>query len=206
MHFPVYLLIPAVAAVIYTVASLLFKRGYEEGAGTLATFHWSNLICMPVFAPLFFFNPGPLPVAEWWRPALVAAMMYSGTWIAFAAIRRGDVSMVTPILGTKVVFVALASVALSTTEPGTALWLAAFLTAAGIFVIGKGDLRPGRANGIAILMCLGSSLIYGVTDVLVAHWAGKFGGTTFLGALPQFLGIYSLLSLAGSRRGIMQLG
>ena len=205
MHVPVYLLLPAVAALVYTVASLLLKRGYQEGAGTLATFHWSNLIGMPVFLPLFFIHPGPMPLEEWWRPALVAALMYSGTWLTFAAIRRGDVSMVTPILGTKVVFVALAVVSLADGGLGTGLWLAAFLTTAGIFVIGKGDLRRGKANGLALFLCLCSSLIFGVTDVIISDWAVKFGGTAFLASLPQFLGLYSLLSLPGSKRGALRL-
>jgi drug/metabolite transporter (DMT)-like permease len=205
MHVPAYLILPAAAAVIYTISSLLFKRGYEEGAGTLATFHWSNLISMPVFLPLFFIHPGPFPVTEWWRPGLVAALMYIGTWITFVAIRRGDVSMVTPILGTKVVLVAVALVAISGNGPGTGLWVAAFLATAGIFIIGKGDWRPGKAHGGAILLCLGSALLFSVSDVLISHWAGNYGGTAFLAALPQFFGLFSLLSLLGAKPGTMHL-
>ncbi|HWB06128.1 MAG TPA: DMT family transporter [Verrucomicrobiales bacterium] len=205
MHLPAYLLIPAAAAFIYTVASLLFKRAYEEGAGTLTVFHWSNLVSMPVFLPLFFSNHGAFPASDWWRPGVVAALMYIGTWIMFAAIRRGDISMVTPILGTKVVLVALTLVAISGSGPGSGLWLAACLATAGIFIIGKGDLKPGKANGGALLMCLGSSLLYSVSDVLIAHWAGNHGGTAFLAALPQFFGLFSLLSLIGSKPGSMRL-
>src|SRR6187402_1420956 len=154
MHLPYWLLLPAVAAVVYTVASLFFKRGYSEGAGTMQTFHCTNLVAMPFFLPLFFVNPGYLPLSDLWRPALTAALIYAGTLGTFAAIRRGDVSMVTPILGTKVLFVAIGVVTISEGTLSSGLWAAALLATAGIFFIGRPDLRPGRAGGPAILMCL----------------------------------------------------
>lgn len=205
MHVPYWLLIPAVAAVVYTVASLFFKRGYGEGAGTLQTFHWTNLIAMPFFLPLFFVNPGHLPLTEMWRPALTSVLIYAGSLGAFAAIRRGDVSMVTPILGTKVLFVALGVVTITGGTLSAGLWTAALLATAGIFFIGRPDLKPGSAAGPAILMCLVSSALFGLTDVLIGHWAAKFGGTVFLAAIPQFLGVFSLIAMAGSRTPVLRL-
>lgn len=205
MSVPYWLLLPAVAAVVYTVASLFFKRGYGEGAGTMQTFHWSNFLAMPLSAPLFFVNPGHLPLTELWRPALISAFIYAGSLGTFAAIRRGDVSMVTPILGTKVIFVALGVVIISGGGLSTGLWTAALLATAGIFFIGRPDLLPGRAGGPAILLCLVSSLFFGLTDVLIGKWAGKFGGTAFIAAIPQFLGCFSLLTIACSRTPVVRL-
>lgn len=205
MHPPVYLLIPAVAAVVFTVASLFYKRGYAEGAGTMQTFHWANFIGMPVCAPLFFVNPGHLALTELWRPALAALLIYLGSLGTFAAIRRGDVSMVTPILGTKVVFVALAFVAFSGSTLSPGLWAAAVLATAGIFLIGKPDLNPGRAGGPAILLCVISSVFFGLTDVLIGEWAHEYGGTTFLAVIPQFLGVFSMAALLGSKGPLPRL-
>jgi len=205
MHFPAYLLIPAAAAVIYTVSSLLFKRAYAEGAGTLTAFHWANFIGMPVAAPLFFINAGSLPPAEWWRPALVAGTIYLGSLGTFSAIRRGDVSMVTPILGTKVLFVAALAFVFSNQELSTGLWGAAVLATAGIFVIGRADLKPGSANGPAILLCLGSSLLFAITDLLIGKWAHLFGGTAFLAAIPQFIGLYSLVAGFCTKAPVLRL-
>ena len=205
MHFPAYLLIPAVAAVFYTLSSLMHKRGYAHGAGSLQTFHWANLIGMPFFIPLFFVNPGHLPLAEWWRPALTSGLIYIGSWSTFAAVKRGDVSMVTPILGTKVVFVALGYVAFSghTLSPG--LWAAAILATAGVFVVGAGDLKPGKAGRMAIALCLSSAFFFGLTDVLIGEWAQAHGGTAFLASIPQFLGVYSLIAIALSRTPVLRL-
>lgn len=205
MHFPAYLLIPAVAAVFYTVSSLMHKRGYAEGAGTRQTFHWANFIGMPFFLPLFFVNPGNLPVAEMWRPALTSALIYLGSLSTFAAVQRGDVSMVTPILGTKVVFVALGVVALSGQTLSAGLWAAAILATAGILVTGRGDFKPGRDGWPAIGLCLASAFFFGLTDVLIGQWAQAYGGTTFLASIPQFLGVYSLAAVALSRSPVLRL-
>lgn len=205
MSVPYWLLLPAAAAVIYTVASLFFKRGYGEGAGTMQTFHWANLIAMPFCAPLFLANPGHLPLTELWRPALTAACIYAGSLGTFAAIRRGDVSMVTPVLGTKVIFVALGVVTISGGGLSTGLWIAALLATAGIFFIGSPDLRSGRTGGPAILLCLVSALFFALTDVLIGQWAKQYGGTTFLAVIPQFLGVFSLLTVACSRTPVLRL-
>jgi drug/metabolite transporter (DMT)-like permease len=184
---PFYLLLPLACALVYTVGSLLFKRAYLEGAGPIESFHWANILAMPFFLPLFFVNPGNLPPADWWRPILTSALIYAGAWCTFAAIAKGDVSLVTPVLGTKVVFVAFTAVALAGTSLSPTLWLAAFLTTAGIVLVGIGDAKPGRARADALILGLLSSLFFGVSDVLIGMWAPKFGGTTFLAALPAAL-------------------
>ncbi len=205
MHFPYWLLIPAFAAVTYTVSSLFFKRGYGEGAGATQTFHWTNFMAMPLCAPLFFVNPGQLLLADLWRPALTSGLIYVGSLATFAAIRRGDVSLVTPILGTKVLFVALGVVTISGGTLSIGIWTAALLATAGIFFIGRPDLQPGRAGGPAILLCLISSALFALTDVLIVQWAEKYGGTTFLAIIPQFIGVFSAIAIATSREPVMRL-
>jgi uncharacterized membrane protein len=195
---PFYLLLPLACALVYTVGSLLFKRAYLEGAGPIESFHWANILAMPFFLPLFFINPGSLPPADWWRPILTSALIYAGAWCTFAAIAKGDVSVVTPVLGTKVVFVAFTAVALAGTSLSPTLWLAAFLTTAGIVLVGIGDAKPGRARADALILGLLSSLFFGVSDVLIGMWAPKFGGTTFLAALPQCIGLFSLAAIPAS--------
>lgn len=217
MQFPAYLFLPTLAAAVYAVATLCHKRGYAQGAGVQQTFHWANLIGMPVFAPLFFMNPRDAGAVEWWRPAVVAALLYCGNLSTFAAVRRGDVSMVTPVLGTKVVFVALGVLALSGQTLSTGLWVAAALAMLGIIVMSRSDMRPGAANGAAIGLCLLASVFFGLTDVLIAEWVPRYGGNVFLASIPEFIGLFSLVAIlrpgghsmkltAGSRKWVLTGG
>ena len=196
MHVPAYLLIPALAAVVYTVAALCHKRGYAQGAGVMTTFHWANLLAMPFAVPLFFIRPQPLPLLEMWRPAVAAALIYCGSWATLAAVRRGDVSMVTPVLGTKVVFVAAGVTGISGLPLSAGLWAAAVLATLGIFVMGRTDWRPGSGSGAAIWLCLAASVLFGLTDVLIAQWVPLYGGNIFLGSIPLLLGAFSLAAIA----------
>ena len=107
---PYYLLLPLAAAILYTLSSMLVKRGFEEGARTTPTFHLANLMGAVLFSPLFFFGDTPVSWHSIYQPLIVGFMIYVGGWLTFMAVNKGDVSLVTPILGTKVIIVAVAAV------------------------------------------------------------------------------------------------
>lgn len=196
--FPWYLLIPLLAAAVYAGASLFFKQAYAAGAGSQAVFLWVNLTGMVMFFPLFAFSAGLPPVSEWWKPALMALLFYTGHWTTFAAIKAGDVSLVTPLMGTKVVLTALVARAVSATPLPGGLWMAAVLTTAGILVLGLRDLRRA-ASAAAVGWCLLSAAIFAVADVLIGHWAAGFGRPAFLASTFLILGAISLVSTGFQR-------
>lgn len=191
---PIYLLVPVFAAIIYSLGSIAIKRALKEGVTLDQSFHLTNLALGLMFLPLIFFEQKE--VIDWsqiWKPLTMGLTFFSGNWLTFIAIRRGDVSLVTPIMGTKVVFVAIAVVVLTHKMPSVALWIAAILTTIGIFVIGMADLKGGRHIVLTISLALGSAMIFGCCDVLVSWWSGGFGGPTFLVVASGSISFYSLI-------------
>lgn len=188
---PWYLLIPLLAAAVYAAASLFFKQAYAAGADSRAVFLWVNLTGMVMFFPLFALSEGLPPPGEWWKPALMAMLFYTGHWTTFAAIKAGDVSLVTPLMGTKVVLTALVARTVSATPLPTGVWVAAVLTTVGILVLGGRDLRRA-ASAVAVGWCLLSAGIFAVADVLIGHWAAGFGRPAFLASTFLLLGLLSL--------------
>ena len=144
------------------------------------SFHLSNVVLGLVFLPLLFFETQEVNWSEWWKPVIMSAVFFVATWLTFLAIRRGDISLVTPLMGTKVVFVAVGMVLITGKALTSALWIASFLTAIGIFVMGLGDIKGGSHLLFTILVTLGSAALYGLSDVLVNWWAGGFGAMSFL--------------------------
>jgi drug/metabolite transporter (DMT)-like permease len=191
---PYHLLMPLLAAAGYTVSSLFFKKGYGEGASAAQAFHWANLLGMLLLGGTAFLGTG-MAWADAWRPALVAGLIYAGSLATFAAIRAGDVSLVTPLLGAKVVFVALVTPWIIGSGLSWLVWLACFLAAAGIFLMGKMDFATGQGKGQAVGYCLISCAFFAVSDVILQKWAPEYGGYTFLGSLAALVGIYSLIHL-----------
>ncbi len=205
MAFPWYLLIPLFAAGLYAAASLFFKQAYAQGLGMKEAFYWLNFAGMVFFAPLLLTVETWPPPGEWWKPAVAGGMIFLGTWTTFAAIRAGDVSLVTPLMGTKVVLTALVAGVLAGTRLPTGLWVAAILTTVGILVLGWRDLQRGRGKAAAVGLCLLSSGIFAGADVLIGHWAGPFGRGAFLGTAFVGIGLLSLATWRHQAPGVFKI-
>ena len=199
----VHLLFPLTAAVIYSLASLFFKQSYQRGATATQTFHISNMIGGLFFMPLWIFGDHIAPT-DLWHPALVAGLICCAGFTMFTAIRLGDVSLVTPLMGTKVMFVALALVATGEAMT-TGLWVASVLTPLGILLIGFKDLRKAQSGSRAVGFAILSSLLFGVSDVILQHWAPLYGGFAFLGAMAVMIALVSFTMLAATRWREMKL-
>ncbi len=205
MEFPWYLLIPLWSAGLYAAASLYFKQAYAHGLGMMEAFYWLNFTGLVIFAPLWFAAGKWPPPAEWGKPVVAAALVFAGTRATFAAIRAGDVSLVTPLMGTKVVLTAFLAVVLAGTRLPAGLWAAALLTTLGILVLGWRDLRQGQGNARAVGWCLLSSLIFAGADVLIGHWAGGFGRGVFLAAAFGRIGVVSLATYRWQAPGVFRV-
>ncbi len=177
-----FLLIPFVAGIVYSVASLLIKRAAEHGVGPWRTAFVCNLSVAILAAP-FLLQGGdiPLPWGEWPQLVIVGTTFLVGQIFTFYAIERGALSIATPILGTKVIFVALFTVLLIGAAVPGKLWLAAFLTAGALFLFGGGNATQASRTQFR-LTALWAGLAafnFAVTDVLVQKWGPHWGGARF---------------------------
>jgi drug/metabolite transporter (DMT)-like permease len=189
---PLYLLLPIAAAAVYALGSIAVKRALQEGVRMGQSFHLANLVLGALFLPLALVGGREARWEEVWRPLAMGTTFFVGHWLTFVAIRRGDISLVTPLMGTKVVFVAVAVVLLSGLMPSGPLWIAACLTTLGIFTMGLGDLKGGANLAFTVAASLSSALVFGVSDVLVSTWAKGFGAMPFLAAGSATVSLWSL--------------
>jgi drug/metabolite transporter (DMT)-like permease len=177
---PYYLLLPLAAAIIYSLGSIVIKRALAEGVTMDQSFHLTN-ICLGVsFLPLLLWETHPVDWSQVGKPIAMGVAFFVGNWLTFLAIRRGDVSLVTPVLGTKVVFVAIGMTLLTGAAPTPPLWFAAVLAMVGIVLMSLTDLRGGQKVGFTVAVTLASAVFFGLNDVIVAMWAEDFGIYAFL--------------------------
>ncbi|MCD8535309.1 MAG: DMT family transporter [Verrucomicrobia bacterium] len=194
MKSPSYLWLPLIASVIYSIGALYFKKGFQNGAGLLRTFFINNWFLAAGFIPLALMDGWDRPWERSWQPILAGSLFYFGNLFTFLGIRVSDISLVTPILGTKTVFVAFfaAAVIHEGTLPAT-MWIAALLTALAIFILGWTDFKKGEFISLGILYTIVATAFFGLCDTLVAHWARSFGVFSF--SAVMFI-TAALLSLA----------
>lgn len=186
------LLLPLFSAVVYVAGALFIKRATEVGAGTWRIAFVCNITAAAVFAPLAFLG-GSIP--GWrhlWQPAVVGALFVLGQVSTFRSLRIGDVSVATPVLGLKIVLVALFTIAILRVPLSPLLWAAAFLSSAAIVLLNFTRSGSHQRVGATIMTAGLAAAAYALFDVLIQRWAPVWGAGRFL---PISMGFVALLSL-----------
>ncbi len=182
-----FLLLPLGCGWLYAVAALLCKRAAAFGLGPWRIVFVSNMTMGLMFQPLWFVVGGtsaPGVGARWYQPVVAGGLFIVGQIFTFVALERGDVSIVTPVLGSKVLFVAVFTGWVLGLAVPAVWWLAAVLTAASIYLLarGGGGVRRGVAVSplLAMLSAGVSAVSFALTDVLVQCWAPGWGVGRFV--------------------------
>jgi drug/metabolite transporter (DMT)-like permease len=177
-----WLILPFFCSLVYAIGALLLKRSMEAGHSPREAMVASNLALALFSLPLLVWaKPPPAGLAGWmWGAAPACSMLFFlGQICTFRAISGGDVSVATPIFGTKVVMTALFGALFLPGGVGSDLWVGAFLCTAGVALVG---MQPGVRRGKALRAVgwgLGSAAVFSLTDVIVARAAPEIGFCLF---------------------------
>ncbi len=165
---------------LYPLGSIFLKRAMELGSGPMRTMVVGNLVMGACFVLLSFRASGPPDWSQLGWPLLTGCAFFLGQVLTIAAIRSGDVSVQAPLMGTKVVFVAIYSFFLKPDEVPPLLWLASGLTAVAVFLIGGASPKALRSAGKTIRYALASCAFFGLSDTLMGYRSSAFGADWFL--------------------------
>src|SRR5262245_42244927 len=98
--------LPLISATVYVAGALFLKRAVELTGDVWRTTCICNIVTALAFAPTAVLGGNIPPSADWWQPAVVAVLFVLGQVLTLLALRIGDVSIATPVLGLKIVLVA----------------------------------------------------------------------------------------------------
>ena len=198
---PLHLLFPFTSSVLYVAAALSLRRAAEARAGVWRSTFVMNVVAGACFLPLLAGPPGPGPTPIW-QAAVIAALFVVAQAFTMLALDRGDVSVATPVMGTKVVFVAVFVTLLVGDVMPIDYWVSAAMSAAGIALLNLGggtakrDAPEGRHHrhvGMTIVLSLSAAACYALFDVLVRKWAPVWGVARLLPAVMVLAATISLL-------------
>lgn len=184
------LLLPMVSALLWVVGALQLKRAIELGAGPWRATVASNFAIAIAFGMLWPLG-GTIHWDLWWQPAGIALLFLFGQMLSYMALQRGDVSIAAPVLGTKIIIVAIATTLLIANDVTPTLWLAALLSSVGIALLNRVKTANHHDVGRTILLAGTSATLYAVFDVLVQKWAAHWGTGRFLPIMMGCLAAYS---------------
>lgn len=192
---------------IYAVGAICLKVSTAGGIGPWRTAFVSNAVFAVALLPSLFFSPEPFDAGLIPIALTLGTTFFAGQLFTFLALHEGDVSLATPLLGTKVMLVAWFSALLLGEGVGWRLWVASALTTVAIGLLGGG--RADREDGTAevrraarrrrtrkllltILFSLVSAAGFAVTDVLLQHWGERHH---FLVLAPPMMAVVMFWSL-----------
>lgn len=192
MHFQLSLFLPLACALIYVIGALTVRRAAALGVGVWRTSFVSNWVIALPFIPVWFRAGGQWhPLADYGQPALTAVLFFSGQALTFLALNRGEVSVITPVMGTKVILVALFTSFLRAGEVPLQWWLGALLSTAAIGLLHLGEKSGRRPIGSTVLLAFGSAASFSLGDVLVQKWVPAWGLGNYLPPMFLFVGLLS---------------
>jgi len=189
---PRWLILAGWAAFFYVVSAICIKRAIMCGATQSVVNFNVNLLAAVVFQPLWFLA-GAVDWSLAWMPIVAAFSFSLGQIFTFAALRHGDVSLATPLLGVKVIFTVVVASVLFGEDLSLKWWLAALAGTVGvIFVTGAGlrTLIPRLLQPDAMAALLAAA-VFAFTDVLVQRWAPNFGIPAFMAIMFGGVGVIS---------------
>lgn len=194
MNLPLHLFIPLACAVLYVLAALTLKRaGVAYGVGVWRTNFVANWTLFLIFVPWWFWQGGTVhPLGDYWQPAVAGLCFLGGQAFVFLALNVGDVSITTPVMGSKVILVALISSVLRVGEVPLAWWIGAALSALAIVLLHAGESRSAhRRVGQTVLLAGMSAASFSLGDVLLQKWVPAWGSGNFFPPMFLLVGLYS---------------
>ena len=187
------MLVPLASGLGYAVAALMLKRG-GEGAGPWRVTFVVNWVIAVLFSLGWLFPAAhPVSLASIGHAAISGALFFVGQILTFLALTRGDVSVTTPALGTKVVFVALFTVCFGLERLEGAIWIAVLLTAAATALLGGGGHPAHRAATLrSLLYGFSAAAVFALTDISQQRWIRDWGLMPYMATLFFTMALLSL--------------
>jgi drug/metabolite transporter (DMT)-like permease len=184
-------ILPLCSALGYPLAALMLKRATEGGTGPWRVSAITNWIAALAFAPWWLMGGPPVTLDGALKAALAGALFFAGQILTFLALNRGDVSLTTPVMGTKVIFVAFLAVLFAGNTLSPMLWAAAFLTVAATVLLG-GEIRANRERVLpSVGWGFSAAFAYALTDVTQVKWVPEVGFGHFAPIMFATLGLLS---------------
>jgi drug/metabolite transporter (DMT)-like permease len=193
MSLPSPLLIPLASALGYPIAAMMLKRATEFGTGPWRITFITNWVLAACFSVLWLFPVEHSVTASSVFHAFIAALLFFiGQIFTFLALSRGDVSVATPVLGSKVIFVALFTVLFGAATVTSAMWFSVLLTAIATALLGGGGKVHRDALVRSLLYGFSAASAFGLTDVLQQRWVRLWGFPHFAATMFLFVALMSL--------------
>ncbi len=173
---------PFIAAVFYCASVILVKLASNTGtlSGT-SVLVMNNTLSGIVFIPAIFFEAQFPDISIIWQPLIASAFCAIGNIATFICAEKGEVSLMTPIMGIKILFVIMFARIMLDIELPHAITIAGALCCIAIFIMGytKHSLRSPKLM-ITVTLAMTACISYAACDIFIQKYAPNFTSNAML--------------------------
>ncbi len=197
------ILVPILCSILYPIGTLLAKRAFARDADLWTVAVVNYWVMALVFLPVLLLDARPIPWNLWWQPALMGLCSFAGQAFGFKAISFGDLTVATPALSSKVLLVALFTVAVLHLSVPLGWWLAAGFSFAAVFFLQAGAHSARRKTAVTLAYSLLTALCFALGDVLIQKWSPGWGAFHFMPAFAIASACYSVVLIPWMKKPLL---
>ncbi|HUI93115.1 MAG TPA: DMT family transporter [Chitinivibrionales bacterium] len=192
MTFPLYLTLPLLSAITYTLAAMLFKKVMEHGGNIWYINFLSNIGTFLIAVPFFIMGinaPGHMDYA---KPLFTSVIFIAGQTFSLLSLKCGDVSVATPLLGAKVIMVAFFTVMLLGIPVPVLWWVASALAVIALALLRGNSEKSKKGFVPTMTYSLLCSICFALCDIYIQKWAPGFGADRYISVMFFIVAVLSL--------------
>jgi drug/metabolite transporter (DMT)-like permease len=176
-----HLVFPLFSSFAFVIGITLAKQAIGKGASPWTAVFLGNVWLFLLCSASAILRGEVVPSAAWGQAALVGGLFVMGQVFTYLAFQRGDVSVATPVLGLKVLIVALLTSMLAGEVVANRIWLAAALASVGIGLVqASGGNTESRNRWLTIALASLAALALSLFDVQLGMVRETWKGSEFL--------------------------
>ena len=189
------LVFPLFSSFAFVFGITLAKQAISKGASPWTAVFLGNVWLFLLCSASAIVRGQIVPPAAWGQATIVGGLFVVGQVFTYLAFQRGDVSIATPVLGLKVLVVALLTSMIAGEAVPNQIWVAAALASLGIGLVQASGGNTEARNrwltiGLASLAAVTLSLFDVRLGMIRNTWEStKFLPIAFLAALILSLGL-----------------
>ena len=189
---------PVIAAALYSLSVILVKLATsDEKLSPTSILVFNNVSLWILFMPSLFTEGGVNDFALVWQPLLVGVFFAMGNFATFLCAHKGEVSLMTPIMGLKILAVLLFSRIIIGMELPHTMIAAGIICCAAVFIMGYSKRRiSSKKEWITFALALWACTSYAACDVFIQKFSPNFSPLSLL-CLCNFVLILSTLPYFG---------
>ncbi len=179
--------LPIFSAIFFAFGSIFIKRATAIGITPLSVCFTFNAMIFFFYLPMFLYSYNPQTIGMLWIVLACAGIFFVGQIINYIGIYVGDVSLMNPLMGIKILFVVLLASLFSKMSIPTIWIYASIFTAISIIIMGVEKFSFSKKTLLTIACAIGTCLAFAGLDIIMQENAKRMGVVFFISSLSIML-------------------